>query len=419
MPLLDYLSETLIYGIAPTGNAAQAGLQLATSGAFIKPCISTDRTWLFAGCRGKERPRYDVVVDLAIPGHPLTRCNCLSYQSPCKHALGLLLLAVRAPEQFQVAAPPKALQEERRKNPATDAAEEVAEPEAPPDPASIEEAFFQAIMADPHDETARLIYADWLQEQDDPGKVARGQFIRIQCQLHHLPADDPQAEALRAQEAKLWKKYRSAWLKDVPTILRSRGLVFHRGFLEEMALPVRAFRRHGAQLLKHHPIHRFRLTGGADRQSLSKLAVWPLLARMTALDLTNTGVGTPQLVKAALTTPYLSQLTSLNLSLNQMTHAGARALVEIDALANLQALNLDHNAIGDSGAEALAGASHFATLRSLHLAGTNIGPRGATALAASPHLRNLTLLDLRQLRGKLTPSAVGALRGRFGDRALL
>jgi uncharacterized protein (TIGR02996 family) len=41
-------------------------------------------------------------------------------------------------------------------------------------------AFLQAILADPDDDAPRLVDADWLDERGDP---ARGEFIRVQCQL--------------------------------------------------------------------------------------------------------------------------------------------------------------------------------------------------------------------------------------------
>jgi uncharacterized protein (TIGR02996 family) len=46
-----------------------------------------------------------------------------------------------------------------------------------------DEAFIQAILADPDDEATRLVYADWLDERDDP----RGKYLRLQAQLATLP----------------------------------------------------------------------------------------------------------------------------------------------------------------------------------------------------------------------------------------
>jgi uncharacterized protein (TIGR02996 family) len=49
-----------------------------------------------------------------------------------------------------------------------------------------EDEFLEAIRQNPDDDTPRLVYADWLEERDDP----RGEFIRIQCQLANMTPDD-------------------------------------------------------------------------------------------------------------------------------------------------------------------------------------------------------------------------------------
>jgi uncharacterized protein (TIGR02996 family) len=61
-----------------------------------------------------------------------------------------------------------------------------------------DEAFLRAILDNPDDDTPRLVYADWLEEQGDP----RGEFIRLQCLLARMPYDDParrEAESLSAR----------------------------------------------------------------------------------------------------------------------------------------------------------------------------------------------------------------------------
>jgi uncharacterized protein (TIGR02996 family) len=46
-------------------------------------------------------------------------------------------------------------------------------------------AFLDAIRESPDDDTPRLVYADWLDDHDEP---ARATFIRVQCELARLPA---------------------------------------------------------------------------------------------------------------------------------------------------------------------------------------------------------------------------------------
>jgi uncharacterized protein (TIGR02996 family) len=49
-----------------------------------------------------------------------------------------------------------------------------------------EQAFIQAILANPTDDGPRLVYADWLEERGNP----RGEFLRIQTALARMPRKD-------------------------------------------------------------------------------------------------------------------------------------------------------------------------------------------------------------------------------------
>lgn len=48
------------------------------------------------------------------------------------------------------------------------------------------QAFIQAILANPTDDSPRLVYADWLEERGD----SRGEFLRIQTALTRMPKKD-------------------------------------------------------------------------------------------------------------------------------------------------------------------------------------------------------------------------------------
>jgi uncharacterized protein (TIGR02996 family) len=68
--------------------------------------------------------------------------------------------------------------------------------------------FIREILFDVKDEAPRWIYADWLEEQGNP----RGQFLRLDLQLHQLPADDPQVAELRKQRNWLVPQIDPAWI---------------------------------------------------------------------------------------------------------------------------------------------------------------------------------------------------------------
>ena len=61
-----------------------------------------------------------------------------------------------------------------------------------------ENAFLQAVLADPEDDAPRLIYADWLDEQ---GEGERAEFIRVQCALARMDEDDERRPELEARRA--------------------------------------------------------------------------------------------------------------------------------------------------------------------------------------------------------------------------
>ena len=56
------------------------------------------------------------------------------------------------------------------------------------EPWQIERTFLEAIRADPDDEAARVVYADWLEER---GKNDRADFIRLDLRIRAMAPDDP------------------------------------------------------------------------------------------------------------------------------------------------------------------------------------------------------------------------------------
>ena len=63
-----------------------------------------------------------------------------------------------------------------------------------------EAALLQAIIDSPDDESLRLVYADYLEEN---GEAARADFIRTQCELARLPEDSERRASLEAREREL------------------------------------------------------------------------------------------------------------------------------------------------------------------------------------------------------------------------
>ena len=69
--------------------------------------------------------------------------------------------------------------------------------------------FVRAINADPDDDTARLVYADWLEEN---GEDERAEFIRVQCELARMPTECDRTfcdgQLVVCDDCKRWKRLR-------------------------------------------------------------------------------------------------------------------------------------------------------------------------------------------------------------------
>jgi uncharacterized protein (TIGR02996 family) len=78
---------------------------------------------------------------------------------------------------------------------------------------SDEAAFLEVIRANPDDDTTRLVYADWLDERDDP----RGAFVRLHTVLRSVAPDHVQRVAAEDELSLLRKDCPRVWLAVVET----------------------------------------------------------------------------------------------------------------------------------------------------------------------------------------------------------
>jgi uncharacterized protein (TIGR02996 family) len=147
------------------------------------------------------------------------------------------------------------------------------------------EAFLRAIRANPDDDTARLVFADWLDEHNDP----LGTFIRVQLELHPVRdrVDIPRVKDLHQQEAALLKKHRKKWfgkaLRVEADILGSY-LVCERGLPERACLALDTLLVHGKALFEACPT--LREIAVFDVQNRGReLANFPLFDRIDRLEI--------------------------------------------------------------------------------------------------------------------------------------
>jgi len=301
--------------------------------------------------------------------------------------------------------------------------------------------FLATILAHPDDNAARLVCADWLEEQ---GQQERAEFIRIQCELAALGADDERQRALAVREQALLRAHGQAWLGKLKPLVKEYR--YQRGFVGWVSLPGRSFLEKADKLCALTPVRGVQLTHlGLGKFPAADLAAVPQLARLQTLQLR--GALRDDLACGVLRSPHLSNLERLHLedtavgaatirflwaqglprltalefygeglnlhaellsqpkiplreySVTSMTGVFHRdrviELARAKALTGLTHLNVRNSPAQVPGATALAQSKVLANLRELGLRNASIGVTGMAALAASPHLANLTLLNVR------------------------
>src|SRR5262249_13695791 len=100
------------------------------------------------------------------------------------------------------------------------------------------DALLAAVIAEPDDDGARLVYADFLEERGD---TARAQFLRTQVALAKMPADDPRHIGLYAKYRQLLDEHGEAWADDVFGRQGVREVTFTRGFVGVLHVTAHAF----------------------------------------------------------------------------------------------------------------------------------------------------------------------------------
>ncbi len=154
---------------------------------------------------------------------------------------------------------------------------------------STEKALLDAIAANPDDTDRRLVYADWLEEND---QQERADLIRVQCELEPLrkQLDDPRRQKLIDEEDHLCNQNSDLLRKQLERLLGSWLRAdrlrpeWRRGFVECISCPAKWFVEQGDVLRQQLPLLQemamFRVHGWGDR-----LAQCPHLQGLRRLDL--------------------------------------------------------------------------------------------------------------------------------------
>jgi uncharacterized protein (TIGR02996 family) len=244
---------------------------------------------------------------------------------------------------------------------------------------SVTSGFVDAILANPEDDSERLIFADWLEEQDDPTLMARGELIRLQCGLDHWVPDLDRRLAWQAREQQLLAQYQEAWLGRLAA--SCSAVRFVRG-LVEVTLTGRRFGARKfvggfAEQFRQAWVQRVRLEQASSY--LDTVAEAPALAETAALDLDGNGVQDEGL-RTLLSSPHLGRLTQLDLANNRLTDTAAELLAETPRLPQLTWLDLRNNRLTGKGLNVLLSSSLGKRLRWLDLQGNDLDQPAMTLL---------------------------------------
>ncbi|MDY3558293.1 TIGR02996 domain-containing protein [Gemmata sp. JC673] len=125
-----------------------------------------------------------------------------------------------------------------------------------------ERALLDAIIAEPDEDTPRLVYADWL---DEHGGHERAELIRAQIGLLRSKDDGAAIQQRNAWQAcvrVLLRAHSERWRKELPKVPRARWGPFERGMVESVTLAINSWYSDADQvfmsLFGHAPLRTLR-----------------------------------------------------------------------------------------------------------------------------------------------------------------
>ena len=136
--------------------------------------------------------------------------------------------------------------------------------------------FTKEIISQPHDEGLRMVFADYLEEREDP----RAELIRAQLERDRIPVWDPQRVELA------WRERRAQRLADYAFFGRlpegCPPLCSEGGFYSGVSLSISAFLKRRSSLFRTAPITSLAIEGRATRlEALASVPQWQQIRHLT------------------------------------------------------------------------------------------------------------------------------------------
>jgi uncharacterized protein (TIGR02996 family) len=230
------------------------------------------------------------------------------------------------------------------------------------------EALRRAIVENPDEDTHRLVYADWLDENRQPDRAA---FIRAQIEAARAEPFSPQARAAKGKADELFRKNRAAWTTSIRD--KVHDFWFKRGFVTGVQAEASEFSRVAPPLFEAEPLQELTLCRSPDHEywaSVEPVFEMPQLRRLRKLAIA----------------PRLELLYDEYGAITKSQH--------LDALTDL---SLRDNPIDPAWLQEVLSGDRFPALAGLDIADcSNLGPRLVAALEKASH-RTLRRLDASQV----------------------
>ncbi len=243
----------------------------------------------------------------------------------------------------------------------------------------LSDSLLAAIRSHPDDDAPRLEYAARLDAEGD----ARGEFIRVQCELAKLRGDEIRYDELRTREQQLLSEWEATWIAEIG----ADSIVyveFRRGFVETIRLRIvdsatpfiQASNSRIVSVIRQLSLRECPIQFDVAQQILQS----QYISRVRKLDLDNCGVSVSALELLA-TSQCASELEDLILSSNPIQDFGVLALTSSPKKWKLSGLNLMNAEVSDAGFSSLLRWSGAWHLQELDLRRNRIGPRGLEGLS--------------------------------------
>lgn len=309
--------------------------------------------------------------------------------------------------------------------------------------------FTDAIQQEPDRDELRLIYGDYLIEQNDP----LGELIVVQCRLAQS-ADHAEQRKMTVRQNQLLKARAKAWGDDwkftqgileyteliAYSVYRDKEVMrcrFARGFIDHIDSHANVLQRRVDWVTEQAPLLtslRIRDYRGADGPTPKMLTLLERVPHLRALALSP---GNHKTIRAVSTRKHFANLRELSLEggFERVSHEELELLAQSTVLESLEALDLyrqgltdvgplaetrfslqklllNDNELGAAGARLLASTRAVRGLEELGLYNNGLEAAGVAALAQSPNLGRLVSLDLRSNRIRTDGAkALGSAKG--------